>query len=153
MKRYRSSIYRGIMLLATTLVSAAVAVPAFAQEGDGGRGGLEGYAAVGRAPAPAGGPQCPQIAWHIIRLGGPSSGNLAGVVMFNDLSGVSTARGTISPEGQFSMVLTSVQGVGPTGAATGTRGTDGSIMGDLNGPGCSKLKLRIRPMFYPAGSG
>ena len=69
------------------------------------------YMAVGRA-----GPQCPTISWQVNRL--PNSQAINGVVWFMDLSGVSTARGTIAPDGKVAVTLTSIQGSGPTGTVT-----------------------------------
>jgi hypothetical protein len=72
------------------------------------------------------------------------------------LSGLSKATGTMDiPSGQFHLTLQSLDGNGPAGEVTGTKDPhDGTITADLNGPGCSKLKLRpMVPMFQRAGAG
>ena len=146
MNRYRSLTYRHVTLATAMLVSWAVAATAIAAD----EHGAVVLAGVGRAA----GPQCPQMIWHIGRVGGPNSHDLAGAIWFDDMSGVSTAKGAMSPSGQLSLALTSVQGAGPTGAVTGHHDADGSVIVDLNGPGCSKLKVRIMPTtHHPLGGG
>ena len=77
-----------------------------------------------------------------------------GYVWFADASGMSKATGTLDPlSGRFHLILKSLDGNGPTGEVTGTKDPDtGIITAELNGPGCSKLKLGpMNPMFQPAG--
>jgi hypothetical protein len=85
-------------------------------------------------------PQCPAIR-YLIR--DPSSPEPVGYVWFSDASGMSKATGTMDLQsGQFHLTLTSLDGNGPTGEATGTRDPNsGVVTAELDGPGCSKLKL------------
>lgn len=105
------------------------------------------YEAMGRAHST--GPACPAITWAIHPVGTAGNGGLSGVLWYLDMSGVSLARGAIGPDGKFALTLTSVSGSGPTGNITGARGADGALMADLNGPGCSKLHISLKPMEMP----
>jgi len=99
-------------------------------------------------------PQCPSMIWHIQPFGAPGAGDWAGVVWFSDMSGISVARGNISKDGTFTLILTSVSGAGPTGTVNGTRTADGkSLTASLDGPGCSKLRLLRLPSVDLAQSG
>jgi len=99
-------------------------------------------------------PQCPSMTWHIQPFGAPGAGEWAGVVWFSDMSGISVAKGNISKDGTFTLILTSVSGAGPTGTVNGTRTADGkSLTASLDGPGCSKLRLLRLPSMDLAQSG
>jgi hypothetical protein len=85
-------------------------------------------------------PRCPAIR-YLIR--DSSSSEPVGYVWFADASGMSKATGTMDLQsGQFHLTLTSLDGNGPTGEATGTKDPNtGVVTAELDGPGCSKLKL------------
>lgn len=98
---------------------------------------VPGYLAIGPSA-----PQCPSMTWHLQPFGEPGAGEWAGVVWFSDMSGISVAKGKMSQDGKFTLVLTSVSGSGPTGTVNGTRSADGrNLTASLDGPGCSKLRL------------
>jgi hypothetical protein len=84
-------------------------------------------------------PRCPAIRYLI---GGVSS-NPVGYVWFADASGMSKATGTMDlVSGQFHLTLTSLDGQGPIGEVIGRKDLDtGVVTAELDGPGCSKLKL------------
>jgi hypothetical protein len=84
-------------------------------------------------------PQCPAIRYLI----GGTSSNPVGYVWFADASGMSKATGTIDlASGQFHLTLTSLDGQSPIGEVTGSKNLDtGIVTAELDGPGCSKLKL------------
>ncbi len=100
-------------------------------------------------------PQCPMVTWVIHPVGNPASGGLSGVVWYTDMSGISLARGMMDKSGKFSLALSAVSGSGPTGTVTGTRASSGALTADLDGPGCSKLHVRMMPTSHevPQGSG
>jgi hypothetical protein len=56
---------------------------------------------------------------------------------------MSKATGTMDLQsGHFHLILTSLDGNGPTGEVTGTKDPNsGAVTAELDGPGCSKLKL------------
>jgi hypothetical protein len=85
-------------------------------------------------------PQCPAIR-YLIR--NPSSAEPVGYVWFADASGMSKATGTMDLQsGQFHLSLTSLDGNGPTGEVTGMKDLNtGVVTAELDGPGCSKLRL------------
>jgi len=98
-------------------------------------------------------PQCPGMVWHIQRAPGTPNG-LAGVVWFDDMSGISTAKGALGADGKLALTLTSVSGAGPVGNVTGTRSPDGAALhASLDGPGCSKLNLLRMPVQNLSQSG
>ena len=92
---------------------------------------------------------CPGIRWLLVRDGG----TIKGYAIFTDLSGISTVSGTYQPSGQFHMTLTSLNGDGPTGTATGRRDQDGSLSAQLKGPGCSNLIVRVNRAPEPTQFG
>jgi hypothetical protein len=59
---------------------------------------------------------CPYIEWKLARH---SDGSVTGIVYYSDMSGVSTANGTVGG-GHFQLALTSSMGNGPVGTVTGT---------------------------------
>lgn len=143
-KEYGSRRWVRNALAVGCLSIAAIAVPGVAQEGD------SGQHFVG---SNTGTPGCPSLTWSVKRVGPATSGALAGVAWYEDMSGISVGRGTIAQDGKFNFTLTSVQGNGPTGTATGVS-VGGNLQADLDGPGCSKLQVRMRPMTRtPPGSG
>ena len=120
-----------------------------AQAGDG---PLPAYMYEGMARANA---NCPMVTWVIHPVGNPESGGLSGVVWYTDMSGVSLARGMMDKTGKFNLALSAVSGSGPTGTVTGIRAQNGALTADLDGPGCSKLHVRMTRMALeaPQGSG
>lgn len=139
----RNSLGMRHILAASCLAMAASALPAVAQEGDGGH----------YFGANTGASGCPSLTWSVKRVGPAASGALAGVAWYEDMSGISVGRGNITQDGKFTFTLTSVQGNGPTGTASGVS-VGGNLQADLDGPGCSKLQVRMRPMSRtPPGSG
>jgi len=141
---------RSVIAAVVGLVLAGTAVPlggARAQVGP--TVPIPGYLAT--APST---PQCPSMTWHIQPFGAPGAGEWAGVVWFSDMSGISVARGNIGQDGKFTLVLTSVSGSGPTGTVTGARSADGkTLTANLDGPGCSKLRLLRLPSVDLTQSG
>jgi len=117
-------------------------------QGDAQQGPRPGYLAM--APST---PQCPGMIWHIQRATGSPNG-LAGVVWFDDMSGISVAKGALGADGKLALTLTSVSGAGPVGNVTGTRSPDGTALhASLDGPGCSKLNLLRMPVQNLSQSG
>jgi hypothetical protein len=86
-------------------------------------------------------PGCPGIQWRITRIGN----DVMGMMWFNDLSGSSETRGTVSPDRTLTMTVTPVKGNGPQGTLTGhwiQEGREaGTFQADLDGPGCSKQHI------------
>ena len=84
-------------------------------------------------------PRCPAIRYLFREI----SSEPVGYVWFTDASGMSKATGTMDLQsGQFHLTLTSLDGNGPTGDVTGTKDPNtGVVTAELDGPGCSKLKL------------
>jgi hypothetical protein len=97
-------------------------------------------------------PQCPAIR-YLIR--DPSSPEPVGYVWFADASGVSKATGTMDLQsGRFHLTLTSLDGSGPTGEVTGTKDPNtGVVTAELDGPGCSKLKLGPTNPYFRRADG
>jgi hypothetical protein len=85
-------------------------------------------------------PQCPAIRYLFRDV---STSKPVGYVWFSDASGISKATGTMDLDsGHFHLTLTSLDGNGPTGEVTGTKNPNtGVVTAELDGPGCSKLKL------------
>lgn len=119
--------------VAATTPSTAAPVPAY-----GGNvtttGGVSGY--VGSAQSTV--PGCPYIAWRLARN---ANGQVHGIVYYTDLSGVSMATGTVTPDGAFNLTLTSQMGNGPTGTIVGHRMPDGAGDATLTGPGCANTHV------------
>jgi hypothetical protein len=84
-------------------------------------------------------PRCPAIRYLFRGV----SEQPVGYVWFTDASGMSKATGTMDLKtGVFHLTLTSLDGQGPLGEVTGKKDPDtGVITAELDGPGCSKLKL------------
>jgi hypothetical protein len=85
---------------------------------------------------------CPYLAWRLVRH---DNGEVSGIFYYSDMSGVSTANGTISAEGQFLLTLTPSIGKGPVATVTGTRSTDGTIIAIMNGLDCANMRLQFDP--------
>ena len=85
-------------------------------------------------------PRCPAIRYLFRDV---STSKPVGYVWFSDASGISKATGTMDLDsGHFHLTLTSLDGNGPTGEVTGTKDPNtGAVIAELDGPGCSKLKL------------
>ena len=97
-------------------------------------------------------PQCPAIRYLMRDV---SSSQPTGYVWFSDASGMSKATGTMDlNSGQFHLTLTSLDGHGPTGDVTGTKDPNtGVVTAELDGPGCSKLKLAPTNPYFRRADG
>jgi hypothetical protein len=87
---------------------------------------VAGYSGTARSSVQ----DCPNIAW---RLAQRDNGNVTGVVYYADMSGVSTATGTIDQAGRFHLTLTSSIGQGPVGTVTGVKQINGAVDATLIG--------------------
>jgi hypothetical protein len=94
-------------------------------------------------------PRCPAIRYLFRGI----AEHPVGYVWFTDASGMSKATGEMNLQsGVFRLTLTPLDGQGPLGEVTGRKdpGT-GVVVAELNGPGCSKLKLGpTNPYFRKA---
>jgi hypothetical protein len=97
-------------------------------------------------------PQCPAIRYLFRDV---SASEPVGYVWFADASGMSKATGTMDLQsGQFHLTLTSLDGNGPTGEVTGTKDPNTSVVtAELDGPGCSKLKLGSTNPYFRRADG
>ena len=136
-QKSRSRLSLRLLAAAGGLSAAMAMAPAMAQEGNQTQ---DMY--VGVNP---GSPGCPHIVWSVKRVGNPTAGALAGVVWYEDMSGVSVGRGQIAQDGMFTFTLASVQGAGPVGTVTGTSAA-GNLDANLSGTGCSQMRVRMRAM-------
>ena len=85
---------------------------------------------------------CPYLVWRLARH---DNGEVTGIFHYSDMSGVSRATGTISPEGQFLLTLIPLTGKGPVATVTGTKSIDGTIIATMNGQGCANMLLQFDP--------
>lgn len=92
---------------------------------------------------------CPQIAW---RLAKDASGDVRGMVWYDDLSGLSKAVGT-ARNGVFHVTLTSVMGQGPVGTVDGHRSGDGTGEARMVGQGCANMTVKMEPLPMWGGTG
>ena len=86
--------------------------------------------------------RCPAIRYLFRGI----SAQPVGYVWFTDASGMSKATGTMNLQsGVFHLTLKSLDGQGPLGEVTGRKDpATGVVTAELNGPGCSKLKLALQ---------
>jgi hypothetical protein len=96
-------------------------------------------------------PNCPSIYYLFREL----SDTPVGYVWFGDASGMSKATGTMDLQsGRFHLTLTPLDGDGPTGEVTGVKERfTGTVTAELQGPGCSKLKLGPMKPFVRKADG
>lgn len=96
-------------------------------------------------------PQCPAIHYLLREL----SDTPVGYVWFGDASGMSKATGTMDLQsGRFHLTLTPLDGDGPKGEVTGVKERfTGTVTAELQGPGCSKLKLGPMKPFVRKADG
>jgi hypothetical protein len=96
-------------------------------------------------------PQCPAIRYLFRDI----SAKPVGYVWFADASGMSKATGTLDmASGQFHLTVTPIDGSGPIGEVTGTKNPDtGVVTAELEGPGCSKLKLGPTNPYFRRADG
>jgi hypothetical protein len=93
-----------------------------------------------------GGVHCPGLTWHIDRVVQPDKTvNISGPIWYADGSGVSFAKGTGQPDGQFAITVSTMSGDGPAGTITGQRHPDGSIDSTAVGPPCFAGTRHIAP--------
>jgi hypothetical protein len=96
---------------------------------------------VGNTPSSVSG--CPFISWRLAN----NNGEIHGTAEYSDLSGISFVKGTMNPDGSFTLTLTPTSiGNGPVGTVTGTRSKDGRIMATLKGQGCANNTIDIPPV-------
>ena len=95
--------------------------------------------------------QCPAIRYLFRNI----SAEPVGYVWFTDASGMSKATGTMDlASGQFHLTLTSLDGHGPTGEVSGRKDpATGVVIAELDGPGCSKLKLGPTNPYFRRADG
>ena len=123
--------------------------------GKAARRDLCGGTGVTRFPTASGisrnSPKCPAIYCLFREL----TDTPVGYVWFGDASGMSKATGTMDLQsGRFHLTLTPLDGDGPTGEVTGVkeRFTE-TVTAELQGPGCSKLKLGPMKPFVRKADG
>jgi hypothetical protein len=80
---------------------------------------------------------CPYLIWRLARH---PDGKVTGRISYSDLSGESTAVGSINANGQFHIVLKSAIGEGPVGVIDGER-SQGQVVATLTGPGCANFHV------------
>ena len=97
-------------------------------------------------------PQCPAIRYLFRDI---YRSEPVGYVWFSDASGMSKATGTMDLQsGQFHLTLTSLDGNGPIGEVTGMKDPNtGVVTAELDGPGCSKLKLAPTNPYFRRADG
>lgn len=126
--------------------------------------GLVGLSTVAALPAQAAAPSgfvgdtassvpgCPYISWRLVNS---ANGQIHGIAMYSDLSGLSNVTGTMQPDGTFTLTLTKTTiGDGPVGTVSGKRYPDGDIVATLKGEGCANNMVDIKSvnnMMYPPG--
>jgi hypothetical protein len=81
---------------------------------------------------------CPYIVWRLARH---DNGKVTGIVYYSDLSGVSSATGTLDQTGKLHLGLTSALGNGPVGTVNGSRTAKGAVNAVLSGQGCANAKI------------
>jgi hypothetical protein len=97
---------------------------------------------VGQAQSQVAG--CPPIHWRLARH---PDGKVTGMFWFGDLSGVSSAVGSIDKAEHFHLTLTSAIGQGPAGDVDGQRSKNGKVVAEIKGEGCSNYKIiRMTPV-------
>ena len=136
-----------VLGLATVLGLTATSVGPAVAQGQG----LPAPKYQGRVPSSVAG--CPQIVWRLSR---DPNGMVHGMVWYDDLSGASAARGTLTAAtgpAQFQITLTPSMGHGPSGTIYGTRGGDGTINARLTGTGCANATFRSAPVLFFGGTG
>jgi len=89
---------------------------------------------------------CPQLEWAVVPIvrnaAGEANGPVNGVAYYSDMSGISTVKGMITPDGKVTATLTSVSGSGPAGPVTGQRGPNGTHI-ELHGSGCAVASFNL----------
>ncbi len=93
---------------------------------------------------------CPPVQWHFVHT---SPTDITGTAFFNDLSGVSTFKGTLDSSGKLHGKLTSISGKGPEGVVDGAKHGDGSMDLEVNGGNCSKGLVHVTTLGQAAGGG
>ncbi len=86
---------------------------------------------------------CPYIIWRLARH---DNGEITGIVYYSDMTGVSTANGTIDQAGKFHLSMVSSMGSGPVGTVDGTRSSEGKVSAVMKGAGCANMQLSITPV-------
>jgi hypothetical protein len=96
---------------------------------------------------------CPTIEWHLARH---NNGDVTGIFYYSDMSGISTATGTVDNAGNIQLTVNSRTGQGPVGTVTGMRSPNGAITAKLTGNACANAELHYDPvanwkMWNPPG--
>jgi hypothetical protein len=92
---------------------------------------------------PAG--DCPELDWFLVVR---ESGNLLGMVGWNDMRLVARLSGTIDAKKSFHMDATEIGVTGKTVAVDGQFGRDGWITANIKGPDIDCKNIRV-PLFRP----
>ncbi len=99
---------------------------------------------------------CPQLEWTVVPLprdvSGAANGPINGVAYYSDMSGISTIKGTIEPNGAISAHVTSIDGKGPAGIVVGQRGPSKTHI-ELRGEGCANAAFDLPRWEFPAQAG
>ncbi len=101
---------------------------------------------IGEAPSEVAG--CPYINW---RLANHTDGRITGRFWYSDLSGTSVAVGSMDSNGKIHLQLTSAIGSGPVGVIDGQKSANGTVVGDLVGPGCANFHAVELPPVHNVG--
>lgn len=87
---------------------------------------------------------CPAILWRLARH---EDGSITGIVYYSDMSGVSTANGTVNSSGQFHIQLTSSMGNGPVGTVDGEKVKNKKGFATMKGEGCANMHMTLNPIY------
>lgn len=85
---------------------------------------------------------CPDIVWRLARNGA----DVSGMAFYANMSGASNVKGTVNPQGQFELNLTSMMGNGPVGTVAGQRNRNGTTTATLTGQGCANAHIVMHPV-------
>lgn len=99
-------------------------------------------------------PECPNLVWRLARH---EDGKVTGIVYYSDLSGTSSANGSVDKSGKFHLVVTPAMGNGPSGVVDGQRSPNGKVVAEMKGKGCANMHVEMNPVAdiaaYTAGGG
>lgn len=100
---------------------------------------IGGY--TGGSPSSVAG--CPALIW---RFALHDDGTITGIVYYSDVSGLSSAKGSMDQSGHFHLQLTSAIGDGPVGTVDGEKTTKGRGYATMTGQGCANMHMTLSPV-------